>query len=48
MRAIFLPKANFILLDVHFGLVVQLGYELLKPGSLRPFLVSSGYWATTK
>ena len=30
------------------GLVAQLGYQLLKPGSPRQFLVASGYRATTK
>ena len=30
-------KWNFIPLDVHFGSVFQLGYQLLKPGSPRQF-----------
>ena len=42
------PKANFIHLHLYFGLEAQLGYQLLKPGSLRQFLVVSGWRATAK
>ena len=41
-------KANFIHLDLHFGLAAQLGYQFLKPDSLRQFLVASGCRATAK
>ena len=42
------PKANFIPLDAHFGLVAHLGYHLLKPGSPRQFLVVLDYRGTIK
>ena len=41
-------KANIIALDLYFGLVAQLGYQFLDPGSPRQFLIASGYRATSK
>ena len=41
-------KTKFIPLDLHFELVTQLGYQLLNPGSLGQFLVTSVCWTTTK
>ena len=41
-------QTKFIPLDLYSGLVPQLDYQLLKLGSLRHFLIASGYQAVIK
>ena len=47
MKVNFGTKTKFIPLDLHFGLVAKLGYQLLKLGNPKKFLVFSDHWATT-
>ena len=43
MKVNLCTKTKFILLDLHFGLVAKLGYQLLKLGNPKEFMVFSGY-----